>query len=190
MQTETILIVGKKGTGKTSWAREFIKDKSRVIVAEAGFDEFGVTYTTEFPAYIDQLRRGFFRVSYTPRSYEWAALLQSAIDSGAADGPLWLVLEEADRIPRTLLEYEEVMIRGRHYGINLIAMTTRAANLPPDYRSQATRVIAFRQHEPRDIDYLRDIIGDKALDLPMLKKHNHVDWSESDAWSTSEIENT
>lgn len=74
---------------------------------------------------------------------------------------------------------------GRHYGVNMIATSTRASHLPPDYRSQATRVIAFRQSEPADIDYMEDIIGEKALRLPSLPRHEFIDWKESDAWEES-----
>lgn len=181
MQTEVILVVGKRGTGKTTWARNFIADKTRVLVADAGFGEFPFREERDFASLCSSLQSGFFRLSYTPVSWEWPHLLNAAMSAGRS-GPLWLVLEEASRLPppRACEEYERLLIMGRHYGVNLLALSTRPAHLPPDYRSQATRVIAFRQHEERDLDYLSGIIGDRAEELPYLRGHSFIEWTDRD----------
>lgn len=186
MQTEVILAVGKRGTGKTTWARKFVQDKTRVLVADAGFAEFPFHETSNFSELCTILSRGFFRVCYTPLSWEWPHLLNAAMAAGRDGGPIWLVLEEASRLPspRACEEYERLLIQGRHYQVNLLALSTRPAHLPPDYRSQATRVIAFRQHEARDLDYLAGIIGnDNAARLPDLTIYregysDHLEWTD------------
>ncbi len=182
MQTEVILDVGKRGCGKTWWARNFIQNKTRVIVAEAGFGEFGIKCATSFDALIEEVRRGFFRISYTPLHWEWPHLFDLAMSAGKEGGPIWLVLEEASRCPdvRSCEEYDRLLILGRHFNVNLLAISTRPAHLPPDYRSQVTRVVAFRQHEERDLDYLAGIMGDRAFTLPELTGHNLIDWSDKE----------
>ena len=186
MQTEVILAVGKRGTGKTHWARQFVSSKTRVLVADAGFGEFPFTSIPDgdFDSLCSELRRGFFRLSYTPMSWEWPHLLNAAMAAGR-EAPIWLVLEEASRVPppRACEEYERLLIMGRHYGVNLLALSTRPSHLPPDYRSQATKVVAFRQHEERDLDYLSGIIGRRAYDLPRLRIHpagysDHIIWTD------------
>lgn len=183
MQTEVILVVGKRGTGKTTWARDFVSQKTRVIVADAGFGEFPFQEINDFGTFCASISRsGFFRLSYTPMGWEWPHVLNAAMAAGRDGGPLWLVLEEASRLPppRACEEYERLLIMGRHYGVNLLALSTRPAHLPPDYRSQATKVIAFRQHEERDLDYLAGIMGDRAKALPGLKGHDFIEWTDRD----------
>ena len=68
--------------------------------------------------------------------------------------------------------------------MNLVALTTRPEKIPPDYRAQATRVIAFHQHEPRDLDYLAEIMGEKAYQLPNLPRFKFIEWKEGD-WNSS-----
>lgn len=163
-----------------------MKDKTRVLVADAGFGEYPFYESRSFAELCSILSRGFFRVSYTPLSWEWPYLLDAAMRAGSDGGPLWLVLEEASRLPppRACEEYERLLIQGRHFGINLLALSTRPAHLPPDYRSQATRVIAFRQHEERDVDYLAGIVGREAAEaLPNLKifpegYSDHIEWTD------------
>lgn len=180
-QRRVVLIVGKTGTGKSTKARELIAPLTRVFVLEAGFKaggEYGIFPTDDFQRVAASLSRSFFRVSYSPRWWEWSWCMEAAKIAGEEGGPLWLVIEEADRVPepRELEIYDDLINRGRHWGINLVALSTRPAKLPIDYRAQATDVIAFRQHEPRDIDYLREIMGDKAEALPALGAHGCVVW--------------
>lgn len=178
-QVESVLIVGKKGTGKTTWARDFIKSLTRVLVLEAGYGEYGIPETENFSEVMEKMRHSFFRVSYSPMAWEYEYLFAAALTVGEQK-PIWLVLEEAQGIesPKSFELYSMVINRGRHHGINMIVISTRPALLPIDYRAQATRVIAFRQHEPADIDYLSNIIGDDALNLKGLQGHDYIEWRE------------
>jgi hypothetical protein len=190
IQTETVLVVGKKGTGKTTWARKYVQNKTRVVVADAGFGEFGFKTVYSFPELLDELKRGFFRVNYTPMSWEWPLLIEAIMIAGSQGGEIWFVLEEASRLPspRSCEEYERLLIMGRHYNVHLMALSTRPAHLPPDYRSQATKVVAFRQHEQRDLEYLEGIIGDRAEELPGLALFKNVEWRDTDERSRGEGE--
>lgn len=175
MQREIVLILGQTGSGKTTWAKGYVQGLTRCIVFDASFGEFPIPSYQNFPDLINAVQgKSFFRASYTPRIFEYPLMF----DLARIVGPCHLVLEEADRLddPRIFPEYDEAISRGRHYGTSLAAISLYPAKLPAMLRRQATRVISFRQIEPRDVDYLGEIIGAGAELLPDLKPFHYVDW--------------
>jgi hypothetical protein len=182
---EVILVVGKTGMGKTTWTRNYINGLTRVAVAEAGFGDYGIKTVTEFQSLCAEMAKSFFRVSYSPRWWEWPWMFDACKVSAEMGGPLHFVLEEAQRAgdTRDMLEYDEAVNMGRHWGghpgLSLIAVSTRPAKLPTDYKAQITRLIAFQQHLPNDIEYLADIIGDSAFSLPSLPPYSYLSWESS-----------
>ncbi len=151
---------------------------SRVIVLDAGFDEYQATQYADFESLaLGVTGKSFFRAAYTPRTFEMPVMF----DLARVVGRCTLVLEEADRLddPRQFGEYDEAISRGRHYGVSLCAISLYPAKLPAMLRRQTTRLIAFRQIEPRDIDYIAEIIGSAADELPLLKPFHYIDWTPS-----------
>lgn len=191
MQRDVILISGQTGTGKTTLARRMFGETPRAFLADAGFEEFPARYFGEYPSLVQHLSAigAFsdfrssslrlshvpFRVAYTPRLNEHALIFDTAVELGN----LTLFLEEADRFadPGQLPEYDEVITRGRHYGISIVAISTHPYGLPKELRRQATRIIAFHQDEPSDLDYLADRIGEAAYTLPQLPRFSYLDWA-------------
>lgn len=179
-QRDVILVFGKTGSGKTEWTKNFLTSCHRVLIADAdqrGYPAVHLPTFDELTAYVGQHTRpqSFFRASYTP--YEWEFPL--FLDLGRIISPVHLVLEEADRLPDPgeCFEYQEVIIRGRHTGTSLVAVSLYPYLMPKMLRSQATRIIAFRQHEPADIDWLRRVMGDDAHRLSNLGDHEFFDWT-------------
>lgn len=176
MQREIVLVVGQTGSGKTTWTRNYIKNLPRVLVLDADFGEYGIPCYETFPELVQAVDgKSFFRASYTPRQFEMPLMF----DLARVLGHCHLVLEEADRLedPRSFLEYDEAISRGRHFGVSLVGVSLYPAKLPAMLRRQATRLIAFRQIEPRDIDYLAEIIGPAADELPDLPQFSYIDWT-------------
>ena len=191
MQREIILVVGKTGSGKTTWAKSLFAQTPRALLADAGFQEFPALYFAEYPEFVHYARtQGAFsdfqsspfrlsyvpfRWGYTPRIVEEPLIFDTAMELGNCV----LFLEEADRFedPRTLQEYDEVISRGRHHGVSIVAVTPHPYGLPKDLRRQATRIIAFNQDEPGDLDYLAARMGDAAYTLPSLPRFTYLDWS-------------
>lgn len=74
-----------------------------------------------------------------------------------------------------------VLARGRHTRCSVIAATQRPHQVARIVTSQASRVIAFRTHEPRDVRWLADVGGPTFAavareDLPRFHSvHFHVD---------------
>lgn len=176
MQREIVLVVGQTGSGKTTWAKNYARGLSRVIILDASFGEFDATQHDTFTGLVEAVNgKTFFRAAYTPRNFE----IPLMFDLARVLGRCHLVLEEADRLddPRQFPEYDEAISRGRHYGVSLVGISLYPAKLPAMLRRQATRVIAFRQIEPRDVDYLAEIIGPSADGLPDLPQFQYIDWT-------------
>lgn len=190
MQRKVTLIFGQTGSGKTTAARQLLSSCPRALVVDAGFGEFPARMFSEFIPLIEHLdairafptgpaRPSFvpFRVAYAPRSWEHGPIFSAALELQN----LTLFLEEADRFddPRLFPEYDEIITRGRHFGISIVAVGLHPFKLPTELRRQATAVIAFRQIAPDDIKYLQEIIGDAALTLPDLPPFHKIVWTPS-----------
>lgn len=68
--------------------------------------------------------------------------------------------------------------RGRHYSLSLFMGTQRAHECARIVTAQADHVIIFRQHEPRDVQYLADSVSRPvARYIPTLPEHWHL-WHE------------
>lgn len=181
MQREVVLVLGKTGSGKTTWTRKYIETLNRVIILDAGFGDYPVEECNSMDELINLAEKrnadghGFFRLSYTPRSGEAGVIL----DLARVLRNTWVIIEEADRLddPRIHPEYDEIISRGRHYGVSILAVSLYPFKLPADLRRQATRLICYRMHEPRDLDYLSDIIGDDVSKLPDLEPFHFLDWN-------------
>lgn len=174
MQREVILIFGQTGSGKTYEAKRIFESCPRAVVAEAGFDEFpALTFQTypELVLHLDRLgafenKRTPFRVSYTPLISEHGLIFDLSLELQDC----WLFLEEADRFddPRQFPEYDEVITRGRHYGVSICALGLHPYKLPKELRRQATKIICFRQTERSDIEWIAEHVGELAYQLPEL----------------------
>lgn len=180
-QRRILIIVGQTGSGKTQLARAYLKDKTRVLIADADFREFGALDFTQnglesLASYLKkyEARASFFKVSYTPRSYEYPLMCDIARVMGNLD----FVIEEADRFPdpKWCDEYDEIISRGRHWGVSICAISRHPYAIPVDLRREASRIVAFRHTEPRDIDWLSDVIGEAAYEIPKLGDHEFIEW--------------
>jgi len=179
VQRDVILILGKTGSGKTTFARVLVSSMPRVFIADADFNEFGALPFDSFndvQGYLEGHREKnkFFRVTYTPYVNEYPYIF----DLARLVAPLHLVLEEADRFddPRFCPEYEEVIARGRHHGVSLVALSRYPYALPSMLRREATRIIAFHHHEPTDLAWFSDVMGPATEILTQLKEHEYLDW--------------
>ena len=105
-----------------------------------------------------------------------------------------LVIDEADALDYGV-EFEELVTRGRHYGVSMMLIALHPRLLSTDIRRQATEIISFRQIFPDDIDYLAQILGPDAYALkdfsgpPKLPPHPYLHWTPSDGAKIIQPEN-
>jgi hypothetical protein len=183
---DVVCVFGLAGSGKTRWARWYVRQQRRAIILEAGFageNEYpGVKVPDfwSFHEYMNKNKDGVFRVRYaaTPAEFplvcEWAAVA----------GSLSLVVEEADRylqqgcIPA---EFLELTFRGRHFGdsdgVSIVVISLDPMKMPIDIRRQATRMVIFNTVEPGDVEWLSKVIGkDWAEKCKALPAGRGLEW--------------
>lgn len=70
----------------------------------------------------------------------------------------------------------QTIFMGRHKNVDPIMMSQRAASIPIDLRSQATRVVTFKQLAPDDIRMLRNYFGDETETITEFRKFLCLDY--------------
>lgn len=71
---------------------------------------------------------------------------------------------------------QHIVARGRHRDISFFCTSQRASMVHPLIRSQSHEIITFRQIEPRDIEWLKAVMGEQAEQVPNLRGHAFIDW--------------
>ena len=69
-----------------------------------------------------------------------------------------------------------IIQRGRHKNIDVLAVNQRPFGIPRILTSQAKEIISFKQREPRDIDYFREFIGERAEEILTLPQYHFLRW--------------
>jgi hypothetical protein len=185
------LFLGKGGSGKSTLARHQIGDAPRVLIC----DPNGETSWAEGADVIDE-RADLARAAMTPRwricwrgmigakspaetreAWDWANRV------ALAAGDCLIVWDETDilcaggALPQAAYR---IVNAGRHSGVRLYACARRPYRLPRDLSANAARLIVFRSTEPRDLAYLREVIGEEAAArLPHLAPYHALDWTET-----------
>lgn len=187
------LVIGKRGSGKSVLTKYLIRNDRRLVVYDI-MSEYveGVVFDVHTTAEYNKARldvrefwrhvyRRSFRIIYRPLSVKFEILwLATAV---FALGDLTFVIEEIDAVctPFDIPEPMQAIIqRGRHKNIELIGVTPAPFGIHRDLTRQAKDIFIFRTSEPRDIQYLRQLLGDRIEPkLAALEQYEFVQWSDS-----------
>lgn len=185
-QVSRLIVSGSSQFGKSYWAKRYIERARSVLVVDV-LQEYRQLTAISGPGLADladhfsRHRGRGFRLSYQPcmqtRQNDFDMICRWAWEVGS----MIFVVEEASWYASAQwipAEFENLVARGRHRGIELILTAQRPAQVPMLYRENATRLICFRTHEPNSIDYLRSWIRDQALiaELPRLGIGQYLDY--------------
>ena len=178
MNRDFICVVGNQGAGKSVWSKQFSKSKSRLLVYDP-MASYPVDFTTDPEKYLIEVannkRANFAFGTYLPDELP----LFGRAAYGAGD--CLLVIEECGFIFSRGSQMEPWLSRlvfmGRHAEVSLLFVAQRAASIPISVRSQASRIITFRQTEPEDVKAITERIGRQYRDeLPALPDLACLDW--------------
>lgn len=178
MQNTVISFFGGKGSGKSTLVKEVVDESPRVIV----FDTVGEYNSRRdkpiesYEAALSELGRvqheSRFRVVIRLVDNDEAlSAMRVAYDVGKPGKPTLFVLEETSfycspsYLPAELARFVRY---GRHQSLDQIYVSRRPAEIHRDLTAQSDLIVSFRQHEPKDIDYLVRAMGPGARKLPHL----------------------
>jgi hypothetical protein len=165
-----IIVLGQQGQGKSLWTKQFVQGLSRLAVWDPK-RSYAVQYPMDLAEWYEsqkQPMKGFRVGGFYP---EQAELLGSI---AFAEQNTCLVLEECGLLfPSSKSELQdwarECLYLGRERGVTVIAVAQRPRSINIALRSQASRIVSFRQREEKDIDFLADFFDpDEVLNLPKL----------------------
>lgn len=177
---ELELVVGRRGTGKSTLTALLLGDRPKVVVFDprAEYDGRGWTQCRTLKAVLDAMKKRWakgFKIAFVPVAGQepeqlhkltrvlWRA--QAPYEAGRDPRKLTLVVEEADlsypvhRLPAELNGMNAVCNQGRHVGIEAIAVTQRPALINANFRGNAARVYVLPLADENDKQAILKQIG-------------------------------
>jgi len=124
-----------------------------------------------------------FRIVYQPLQpdieFDYICTLVWAC-SKKGNGVIFVV-EEVDRFSDSThlsTAFANIVQRGRHRDITLIAISQRPYRVNRTLSSQVKELYTFQQSEPRDIDFLSEFLGQDVERIRELPLYTYIYWNE------------
>lgn len=167
-----IIVVGKRGKGKSSYTKLFTEKHSRLFIFDRKREYPNIYWSTIEEIKSDQLyKENFFRLGISEPE-EMNELARLSFETGNN----LLVVEECSIVfekgTRRLPKYiNEIIFVGRDRNCSCMLISQRATFIPVDCRSQASRIICFNQYEPTDLEWLSASFDKETIKkIPNLKR--------------------
>lgn len=173
------VVLGKKGSGKSTLVGEIIQDEERVWVidslAEYGKDR-GLEVYTDFESCVEAIQesagRDRFRLSLRVLSEEENLDLiglcyEAAGDINERGKTSMIVVEETSLYVKPNMMPDEIakIVRyGRHRELDQVYVSRRPAELSRDLTANADVIVTFRTTEPRDLQYLSSYFSPEEIE--------------------------
>lgn len=184
-EKKVILIIGKRGSGKSYLARKLIAEHKRLLVYDIMSEYtngviFGTESLSEFCTFWLMVHKKDFRLIYRP--VQPKKEIEDLAKAVFALGNMTFVVEEIDSICTAYdlpESFSRILARGRHRNITLIGVTPAPFGIHRDLTRQAKEIYVFNTREPRDRDYLRNLLG-QAIEskLDALGQYEYVKWED------------
>ncbi len=172
------LIYGKTGSGKTTLAKQLIKDYDRVIIIDSmseyndgliftSFDEF-IGYVLENNIFENEK---FMLICRFESDIEIEFLFKAVFEISN----LLLVVEEAEVYISPFAKqsnFLRIVRYGRHKSVSIIGIARRTGELSLTFRSQTDFIYSFIQTDVNDLKNMESL-GLTGLD--QLQKYNYPD---------------
>lgn len=189
-------VYGASGSGKSTRVKDLMRGAERVVVFDP-MDEYAshrFARCTSLARVLAGMKRGWaggFRIAYVPPSNREAeALHKLALLLMQAQAPyrderdarkIVLVVEELNlsfpvaALPRDIYGMGELCSRGRHYGIEVIGVTQRLAEVNTRFRGNTSEAYFFRQSDHVDVQAVGRMLGPQwAKHVQELQDHHYL----------------
>lgn len=192
-QNSVTVILGKKGSGKSTQAKKLWAEASRRVCLDRNWEYDGGVVVRDFASFVayvsERGREKFFSVIVRTRDDEERDKILEFFT--AADDPeqaplpgTLVVVEEADTVWGPMGKhrgFSDLVNVGRHFQVSLVAISRRPRRLNRDVTANADELIIGRMQEPADREYLRELVGDRIADaIETLGEHDFVTWRDGE----------
>ena len=160
--------------------KELIKDYSRLIIYDPMIEYSSSTYKifnrqSDLIRFLKEKGDSFFRVVYIPDDPQ--ADFHFICNLVYCMYDVVFACEEIDMgtssnyTPPPLVK---IICQGRHKGISHFGTTRRPTEVPKLLTSQANKLYIFKTHEPRDVDYFKQVMGENSEQIRNLKEYQYL----------------
>lgn len=173
MRSEVIFIFGKRGKGKTTLAKQYLRRAPRFMVfdplCEYGDQGVMIQNTPDLLRVIERFHHRRFNLAFCPdrmttangevQEFSYFCRLAAACPRTLA------LVDEVHSVlslQRPNEDFSRLLRFSRHKDLSVIAVSHRPADVPRIVTYLATKIYVFQLHEPNDIAYLKKIIGPQA----------------------------
>lgn len=185
-QNRLIACAGRKGSGKSTKAREILQQCPRVFIFDTAGDhawtpdtletvDQSILYLLETPKY------GTFQARYVPESDDEEETEFTEICATVYDqGNLMFGIEEVVMIPgmspgQSPKKFRRICRLGRHRNVDMLYTTQRLGECPRLLTSATDIFILFAHTEPLDLDRISERCGpDIARKVASFKDHEFL----------------
>lgn len=202
---DVLLVLGKRGSGKSTWVKEqiahWVKLGQRVVAFDPrdehsklgkpskqhtqGVLEQRLTIA-ELQEHPEVLLEPGLNLAVVVRhtvagATEDLADLLELLEAAGAEDLLLLIDEVALTSEGSHVIYRELATQSRHDGMPLVLISQWATSIPLSCRRQASRIAGHRQSEVADLEAAAARMGDgKGFSLRALRKWERILWSEDE----------
>lgn len=184
-QRKIILVFGRTGSGKSYLVKKMIQNYSRAVIFDI-MSEYnsGFVFQSENIKDLQQfwlkVYKGKFRITFRPLMPEIE--IRKIAGLVYALGDIAFVVEEIDSIctPYEIPDYmQQIIQRGRHKNITLIGISPAPYGIHRNLTRQAKEIYIFKTIEPRDINYLKELLGAEIEGkIAAIEQYQYVKWSD------------
>lgn len=182
-EKKVILIFGKRGSGKSYLAERLIAKEKQLLIFDTLCEYTnGVIFCREnyeqFLAFWRERYRRPYRLIYQPLNPD--VEIEQIAELVFAIGNITFLVEEIDCYCSSFQidpSFAHIIQRGRHKNITLIGVTQRPFGINRLLTSQAKEIYVFSTNEPRDRDYLKNLLGQAVeTKLDQLGQYEYLHW--------------
>lgn len=198
---QRVFITGASGSGKSTWVKAKLKEYSHVVIFDP-LDEYArelksvkrVTSLQELRAGMKQGWQNGFKTAFVPpqgnlktkanalhKLSEFLLAAQEPYFSAKMKQQLCLVVEEMNlsfpiqNLPEEYWGFGEICSRGRHYGINVLGVSQRVAEVNTRFRGNCDFHVIFRCADWVDIKTRAQQLGPSVKEqLEGLQVHEFL----------------
>lgn len=186
---ERIAVFGRSGSGKSTFVKNLIKNDQRLIIFDTQ-EEYNLKKCYSLPEVLKAVKQKplNFKLSYVPQGVDsypkhlhalskLIFAINAPYKQGLSSSLLTFVVEELNQsypvhnLKANLTGFRDVCSRGRHFGIRLIGVSQRYAEVNKNFTENCTTSVFFAQGV-LDIDNANKALGGGCMEkLQSLKPH-------------------